>query len=395
MGWWPPRSAGKGDVVRGPGAPPDLPPSERAVKGRGATDNPANRFERLYVVADEWVEHGADPESGDPESAGAGDGPETSLPETHFYRDASRTILAKNDSPDVGFEVSINPYRGCEHGCIYCYARPTHEYLGFSAGLDFETRIMVKEDAASLLRERLLSRRWTPQPIAMSGVTDPYQPVERKLRITRGCLEVLAEFRNPVSIITKNHLVTRDVDVLSELAGHDAAAVAISVTTLRPELQRVMEPRTATPARRLDAIRTLSDAGIPVRVMVAPVIPGLTDSEIPAILGAAAEAGALHASYIMMRLPHGVKGLFAEWLEARFPDRKDRVLNRVREVRQGLLNDPRYGSRMRGEGVYADHVRQLFETARRRVGLTAEAGPLSTAAFRRPPADGQMELFRD
>ncbi|MDX1674186.1 MAG: PA0069 family radical SAM protein [Longimicrobiales bacterium] len=358
------------------------------MKGRGATDNPANRFERLHVVADEWVQRGSDPSATDPESS-------ASSPETVFYRDASRTILAKNDSPDVGFDVSINPYRGCEHGCIYCYARPTHEYLGFSAGLDFETRIMVKEDAALLLRERLLSPRWTPQPIAMSGVTDPYQPVERKLRITRSCLEVLAEFRNPVSIITKNHLVTRDVDVLSELAKHDAAAVAVSVTTLRPELQRVMEPRTATPTRRLDAIRTLSDAGIPVRVMVAPVIPGLTDSEIPAILDAAAEAGARHASYIMMRLPHGVKGLFAEWLEARFPDRRDRVLNRVREVREGRLNDPRYGSRMRGQGVYAEHIRQLFETARRRVGLAAEAAPLSTAAFRRPPADGQMDLFGD
>ena len=358
--------------VRGPGAPPSLPPSERAVKGRGATDNPANRFERLHVVSS------------------PGGGP--SSPETIYYRDASRTVLARNDSPDVGFDVSINPYRGCEHGCIYCYARPTHEYLGFSAGLDFESRIMVKEDAAELLRARLMSPRWRPEPIAMSGVTDPYQPVERKLKITRSCLEVLAEFRNPVTIITKNHLVTRDVDLLGGLADHDAAAVALSVTTLRPELQRVMEPRTATPSRRLDAIRALARAGVPVRVMVAPVIPGLTDEEIPAILDAAAEAGASNASYIMMRLPHGVKELFADWLEARFPDRKDRVLNRVREVRAGRLNDSRFGARMRGEGVYANHIRQLFETARRRAGLDGESVPLSTAAFRRPPAD-QLDIF--
>ena len=364
--------------MTGPGAPPELPPSERAVKGRGATDNPANRFEQLHVVA---------------EGAAAGYDGETLSPETIFYRDASRTILSRNDSPDVGFDVSINPYRGCEHGCIYCYARPTHEYLGFSAGLDFESRIMVKEDAATLLREQLMSPRWTPQPIAMSGVTDPYQPVERELGITRACLEVLAEFRNPVTIITKNHLVTRDTDLLGGLADHGAAAVAVSVTTLRPELQRVMEPRTAIPARRLDAIRTLAEAGVPVRVMVAPVVPGLTDEEIPSILEAAAEAGASRASYIMLRLPHGVKSLFADWLEARFPDRKARVLNRVRDVRDGRLNDVRYGSRMRGEGVYADQIRQLFETARRRVGLDGPSVELSVAAFRRPRSDGQLDLF--
>jgi DNA repair photolyase len=366
-------------VVKGAGASPALPVSERAVKGRGATDNPANRFERLHVV-------------GDGPAVGAG----TALPvvdslATRFYRDASRTILSHNDSPDVGFDVSINPYRGCEHGCIYCYARPTHEYLGFSAGLDFETRIVVKEEAPALLREALLSPRWTPQPIAMSGVTDPYQPVERRLGLTRGCLEVLAEFRNPVTLITKNHLVTRDVDLLSELAEHGAAAVALSVTTLDRSLQRVMEPRTSVPARRLEAIRVLAAAGVPVRVMVAPVIPGLTDAEIPSILEAAAEAGATRASYIMIRLPHGVKTLFADWLEAHVPDRKERVLNRVREVRGERLNDSRFGARMRGSGTYADHVRQLFETTSRRLGLAADCGDLSTAAFRRPRA--QLELF--
>lgn len=371
--------------MRGPGAPPELPASARRVKGRGAVDNPANRFERLHVVNNEWVNGVGSPAAGDSEAAPS--------PETRFYRDASRTILSRNESPDVGFDVSINPYRGCEHGCIYCYARPTHEYLGFSAGLDFETRIVVKEDAAALLRAQLTSPGWEPQPIAMSGVTDPYQPVERRLGITRGCLEVLAEFRNPVKLITKNHLVTRDVDLLGELAAHDAAAVAVSVTTLDRGLQRVMEPRTATPERRLEAIRTLADAGVPVRVMVAPVIPGLTDPEIPSILEAAAEAGATGASWIMMRLPHGVKGLFSDWLEAHFPDRKRRVLNRVREVRAGSLNDDRFGSRMRGQGAYADHIRQLFETSCRRVGLDGEAVALSTAAFRRPRQEGQLELF--
>ena len=362
--------------MRGSGAPEGMPPGLRALKGRGATDNPANRFERLHVVAEEaWTD------------------PEDPLPRTVFLQDASRGILARNQSPDVGFEYSINPYRGCEHGCIYCYARPTHEYLGFSAGLDFESKILVKRDAPALLRKALLSRRWEPQVIAMSGVTDPYQPVERRLRITRGCLEVLAEFRNPVALITKNHLVTRDIDLLAELASHGAAAVNLSVTSLRPEIQRVMEPRTSAPARRLDAIRKLSEAGIPVRAMIAPVVPGLTDEEIPALVQAVADAGAIGASYILMRLPHAVKDLFADWLEAHFPDRRDRVLNRVREVRGGALNDPRFGSRMRGEGVYADHIGQLFRAAVRRAGMDGDRPPLSAAAFRRPDAGGQLALF--
>ena len=360
------------------GAPEGMPPELRVLRGRGATDNPPNRFERLHVEAvDEWTD------------------PDDPAPRTVLFRDATRNILAYNDSPDVGFDVTVNPYRGCEHGCIYCYARPTHEYLGFSAGLDFETRIIVKEDAPALLRAALMKRSWRPRTIGMSGVTDPYQPVERRLRLTRGCLEVLAEFRNPVAMVTKNHLVTRDIDLLSELAVHDAAAVAVSVTSLRPELQRLMEPRTAAPARRLDAIRQLAAAGIPVRAMVAPVVPGLTDEEIPAILDAVAEAGAVDASFIMLRLPHGVKELFADWLEAHFPDRKRRVLNRVREIRGGRLNDPRFRSRMRGEGVYADQIRQLFETARRRAGLGQRPIKLSAAAFRRPRPDGQLGLFDD
>jgi DNA repair photolyase len=362
----------------GAAAPDGQPPGLRVLKGRGATDNPANRFERLHVVAaDTWTD------------------PDDPAPSTVFLRDASRTILSRNQSPDVGFEFSVNPYRGCEHGCIYCYARPTHEYLGFSAGLDFETRILVKREAPALLRAALLSPRWTPRPIAMSGVTDPYQPVERRLRLTRGCLEVLSEFRNPVTVVTKNHMVTRDADLLAGLASHGAAAVALSITTLRPALQRVLEPRTATPARRLDAIRRLAAAGVPVRVMVAPVIPGLTDEEIPAILQAAADAGARTASYIVLRLPHGVKELFGDWLEAHFPDRRSRVLNRVREMRGGRLYDAAFGTRMRGEGVYADQLRQLFETSRRKHGLHGGGAALSTAAFRRPAPGGQLALFDD
>jgi len=275
-----------------------------------------------------------------------------------------------------------------------CYARPNHEYIGLSAGLDFETKIFVKEDAPRLLREKLAAPEWTPQVLAMSGVTDPYQPAERRLEITRGCLEVLAEFRNPVAIVTKSHLVTRDVDLLSELARHDAARVSLSVTTLRNELQRVMEPRTAVPKRRLRAIRELADAGIPVGVMVAPVVPGLTEHEIAEILEAAADAGATRAAYILLRLPHAVKELFTEWLEHHFPDRKEKVLNRIRSLRGGSLNDPRFGSRQRGEGPHAEQIRQLFDVTCRRLGLNEDERGLSTAAFRRPHGvGGQTELF--
>jgi DNA repair photolyase len=274
-----------------------------------------------------------------------------------------------------------------------CFARPTHEWLGLSAGLDFETKIFVKEDAPALLREAIASRRWSPAPIAMSGVTDCYQPIERKLRITRGCLEVLAEARNPAVIITKNHLVTRDVDLLGELAVHGAAKVYLSITTLDPELQRVMEPRASTPARRLEAVRTLSEAGVPVGVLVAPVIPGLTDHELPAILAAAAEAGARTAGFVPLRLPYGLAELFEQWLEMHFPQRKEKVLHRIREIRGGKLNDPSFGSRMRGEGEYAEQIRALFHVACRKAGLNEQAIELSTASFRRPSPGGQLGLF--
>ena len=350
------------------------------IRGRGAAQNPKNRFEGPEYVADgDWLDMLDDDEPG---------------PRTQFLRDHTRGIIARNDSPDIPFETSVNVYRGCEHGCIYCFARPTHEYLGFSAGLDFETRILVKHDAPELLRKELASRRWEPQPIAMSGVTDPYQPAERRFEITRRCLEVLAEFRNPVAIVTKNHLVTRDIDLLGELASHQAASVNISITSLNEKLQRVMEPRASTPARRLEAVRKLSAAGIPVRVLVAPVVPGLTDHEMPAILAAAADAGASAASYIPLRLPHGLKGLFEDWLQTHFPDRKDKVLNRIREMRGGKLYDSEWGTRMRGEGVFADQYDTMFGALTRKLGLVRHFPALSAAAFRRPhDPRGQMGLF--
>jgi DNA repair photolyase len=345
--------------------------SSLPIHGRGTGENPGNRFETIRYEVDPDL---------DPE--------ERPSPRTVFLRDTSRSIIVRNDSPDVGFDASINPYRGCEHGCIYCYARPYHEYLGFSSGLDFETKILVKENAADLLRRELASPGWKPEILGISGVTDPYQPIERQLRLTRGCLEVLAEFRNPVRVITKNHLVTRDADLLSELAGHHAAGVFLSVTTLDEELRRVMEPRTATAAARLEAIRTLSGAGVPTGVMVAPIIPGLNDHEVPAILSAAAGAGALFAAYTIVRLPYAVNDLFIEWLARHFPDRKDKVLGGIRSVRGGKLNDSRFGSRMRGEGARADIIKRMFRVASKNAGIPQAGSELSTAAFRRsgPPA---------
>jgi DNA repair photolyase len=346
------------------------------LKGRGTASNPPNRFESMHVERDGWLD------------------PDDPPPETMLLRDASRSILAFNESPDVGFDVGINPYRGCSHGCSYCYARPTHEYLGFSAGLDFETKILVKSEAPELLRRALESPKWTPQVIGLSGNTDAYQPAERRLRITRRCLEVLAEFRNPVGIVTKSYLVSRDVDILQELARHHAVAVVLSVTSLRPEVQRVMEPRASIPARRLGAIRVLADAGIPVGVNVAPIVPGLTDHELPAILEAAAESGASFAGYILLRLPHGVKDIFSDWLGQHFPDRKDKVLNRVRELRGGKLNDSRFEVRGRGEGPWAEHLRSLFRVTRDRLGLNRPPR-LSAASFVRPTPDPgpQIDLF--
>jgi DNA repair photolyase len=502
------------------------------LRGRGTPNNPPNRFELLS--------YSPDPEAQE----------DTPQPATQLLRDPARTLLSYNDSPDVGFTVSLNPYRGCEHGCIYClsgdtlvlmadgttrrlkdvrigdaiygtirrgwyrryvktrvlahwsvtkpayrvtledgtclitgedhrfltergwkfatgaeqgdrrrphlttnnklmgtgafarkhdlegqavkssanlrvasieslgvclplfdittgtgdfiadgvvshncYARPTHEWLGFSSGLDFETRILVKEDAPRLLDKALSSPNWQPRVIALSGVTDPYQPVERKLQLTRRCLEVLAAWRNPVAIVTKNALVTRDCDLLAELAQVNAVAVFISITTLDAQLARVMEPRASTPSRRLMAINSLAQAGIPVGVMVAPVIPGLTDHEMPAILQAAAQAGAQFAGHTIVRLPYAVSDLFTQWLEAHYPERKNKVLNGIRAIRQGKLNDPRWHIRMRGQGVFAESIHALFAVGCRKAGLSPTGPVLLTAAFRRPSADAQLPLF--
>jgi DNA repair photolyase len=349
----------------------ELPQTQQSIHGRGASWSPANRFEKVHVDVNDFDVVDVDPDESRRRKR-----------ETQFFRDGTKTIITHNNSPDVGFEASLNPYRGCEHGCIYCYARPTHEYLGFSAGLDFESKIVVKINAPELLRAELERPAWKPQVLVMSGVTDPYQPVEKKLRITRGCLEVLAKFRNPVAIITKNRLVTRDTDLLRELANYNAVAVNISVTSLDPKLQRVIEPRTSSPQARLDAISQLRTAGIPVGVMVAPVIPGLTDHEVPKILDTCARAGARFAAYTIVRLPWAVAPLFEHWLKEHFPDRKEKVMGRIRHLRGDRLNNSAWHTRMTGEGIFAEQIASLFEVGCRRAGI-GERPKLSAGGFRR------------
>ena len=344
------------------------------VHGRGAAGNPKNRFESIETVLE--------PQDND----------DVSAPHTEFFPDRSKSLIAYNDSPDVGFDASINPYRGCEHGCVYCYARPSHEYLGFSSGLDFETKIMVKEDAPELLRKELSSRAWKPQLVALSGNTDCYQPIEKKKQLTRRCLEVFLEFRNPVVIITKNFLVTRDADILAELARHDCVGVTISVTTLDHKLSSLLEPRASRPARRLAAIRILAEAGVPVGYLQAPMIPGLTDAEAPVIAAAAAQAGASFSGYVALRLPFAVKSLFEDWLERNYPQKKKKILSRVREIRGGKLNDPNFQSRMRGQGIYAEQMAELFQLARKKSGITERWPKLTTEHFRRLARD-QLSLF--
>ena len=345
-------------------------------RGRSTAHNTPNRFERLRLELD-------------PVDREEGEAPPP-VP-TEYYLDSSRSILAHNDSPDLGFNYSLNPYRGCEHGCIYCYARPSHEFLGFSAGLDFETRILVKENAPDLLAEAFGRKSWVPQVVALSGNTDCYQPVERRLELTRRCLQVFLDYRNPVSITTKNHLVTRDLDLLAEMARLDLVHVALSVTSLRPELTSVLEPRTARPRRRLDAIYRLASAGVPVCANLAPVIPGLNDDEIPAIERAGAGSGARDASYLFVRLPGAVEPLFVDWLERTFPDRAAKVLRRLRSVRDGRLSENRPGHRFHGTGEMADLVAGVFNMARRRCGFPGMP-PLREDGFRRL-APGQLSLF--
>lgn len=314
-------------------------------------------------------------------------------PRTELIDDASRTIIATNNSPDIPFTHSINPYRGCEHGCSYCYARPTHEYLGFNAGIDFETKIMVKRDAAKLSRAEMMKKSWKPSWISISGVTDPYQPIERRLGITRSVLETMFEFRNPVGIITKNALVLRDLDILSEMAKYNGVAVFLSITTLDRDLARRMEPRTSSPEMRVHALSKLSEAGVPVGVSMSPMIPGLTDSEIPSVLGAARDAGALWAFHVMLRLPLSVRPIFIDWLEREEPNRAAKVLHALMDMRNGKVNISEFGSRMGGTGARADAISRLFELTARRLGLNAEEMPVTAEHFRRPGPNGQASLF--
>jgi DNA repair photolyase len=353
----------------------------RHVHGRGATTNPPNRFEELQVYPSngELAQYFEDPE------------PARGVV-TKFYYDHTRSILAKNDSPDIGFTYSLNPYRGCEHGCIYCYARPTHEYLGFSSGIDFESKIMVKLDAPRLLEETFNHAQWEPQVVAFSGNTDCYQPAERTFGLTRKCLEVFLRYRNPVSIITKNALIQRDVDLLKELASRNLVVVILSITTLDASLVRIMEPRTATPRKRLETIEYLSRHGIPTGVNVAPIIPGLNESEMPRILRAAACAGATRAGYTLVRLPYAVKELFQGWLQQHMPGRASNILHRLRAMRGGSLSNPEFGRRMTGEGVMATTLRQLFDAACAHEGLNKQSVHLRTDLFTTPKPP-QMNLF--
>ena len=353
-----------------------------ARRGRGARSNESGRYEAASKTAfdDGWGNIDDEPPP----------------LRTTLIRDASRTIIATNTSPDVPFSQSINPYRGCEHGCIYCFARPTHAYLGFSPGLDFESKLLIKPDAASLLTQALRHPRYRPQVIAMGTNTDIYQPADRTLGIARQILDVLHAFRHPVSIVTKSALILRDIDILSDMAARNLVHVSISVTSLDRHLARRMEPRAATPARRIDALRQLHDAGIPTSVMVAPVIPAINDTEIEAILTAARDAGAQMAGYILLRLPLEIKTLFREWLEEEFPDRAAHCLNLLRDMRGGRDNDPEFHRRMRGTGPYADLIASRFALAARKLGLRTGEGAfdLDLSQFRVPPQAGdQMELF--
>jgi DNA repair photolyase len=349
------------------------------IKGRGALSNPAGRFARREYALD---------------SDAPDDGAEH-LP-TELHIDVARSVIAHNRSPDIPFSQSINPYRGCEHGCIYCYARTTHAYLDLSPGRDFETQLYYKPNAAQLLRAELATATESVTPIALGTNTDPYQPVERQLGITRGILEVLLEVRHPLTIVTKGALILRDIDLLERLAQLRLVAVMVSLTTLDAELKRRMEPRTAGPERRLEVVRELSSAGIPVGVLLAPIIPGLNDHELERMAQRAAEHGARAAGYVLLRLPHEVKPLFVEWLHEHYPDRAEHVLSLLRQMRNGRLNDPRFHDRQRGSGPFADLLHARFQRARRAYGLDGDGTfDLDTKAFRRPkdPAERQLDLW--
>jgi len=349
------------------------------MRGRGALDNPDNRF----------AEHGR--ESFD-DGWGTLDEPAPPL-RTELFVDTSKSVINYNDSPDVPCDRSINPYRGCEHGCVYCFARPTHAYLGLSPGLDFESRIFYKPDAAALLRKELSKPGYSCAPIALGINTDAYQPAERRLGITRAVIEVLAEFGHPFSIVTKSALIERDLDLLAPLAARNLFQAAVSVTTLDRHLARSLEPRAAAPERRLETIRRLREAGVPVIVLVAPVIPFLNDNEMETILAAVREAGALDAAYVLLRLPHEVADLFKDWLAAHVPLKAERVMNRLRDCRGGKDYDSRFGARMRGEGEYADLLSRRFRLAKRKLGFPGNDAPLDCDQFKVPGRAQQLDLF--
>lgn len=311
-----------------------------------------------------------------------------------YLSDDSKTIVSENKSPDIPFRFSLNPYRGCIHSCSYCYARPGHEYLGLNAGLDFETKIVVKHDAPRLFREFLSKKSWKPEPIMFSGVTDCYQPAEREFRLTRECLEVARECRQPIDIITKNALVLRDLDILTDMSKDGLVHTFISITTMEPQLAREMEPRTSIPAARLRAIETLAKAGVPVGVMVAPIIPGLNDSEAPAILEAAKNAGALTAGYVLLRLPLTVEPVFKEWVERTQPLKAEKILGRIQETRGGKMSDSTWGQRMVGTGEIADQIKNMFRLFKKRLRLDQKLPPHNCGIFEPPlPKSGQMRLF--
>lgn len=384
----------------GSGSPAAAP---AALRGRGAVTNVRHRFQRddRVQVDDGWSASGlpADfvdsvPDS-EPTAGAAGRSPvipilpdtrsAPSAPKTTVTAEEARKILSRNDSPDIPFEVAANPYRGCEHGCVYCYARPTHSYLGYSPGLDFETRLVAKANAVQALRAELARPGYKPSPINIGSATDAYQPIERDWRLTRGMLELALETRHPVTIVTKNALVARDLDLLAALAQQNLVVVYISITTLDAGMARTLEPRAAAPWRRLEAVRSLTDAGVPVGVLVAPVIPFINDESMEHILQEAKAAGAHYASYTVLRLPWEVKTLFEDWLNAHYPDRAQRVLHRIEDLRNGRRNDPNFGSRMRGTGIWADLLRQRFAVATRKLGLNRTRLSLDCSRFV-PPA---------
>jgi DNA repair photolyase len=354
-----------------------------SIKGRGAAIQPVNPH--LSVRVEDDLEQVADDEQ---YLAQLG------RPPTEYFPDDSQSIVTENDSPDVGFRYSVNPYRGCSHGCSYCYARPYHEYMGLSAGLDFETKVFVKYRAAELLQDFLARPAWQPETIVFSGVTDCYQPAERQFRITRACVAVAAGCRQPIGIITKNALVTRDIDLLKQLAEHNAVGVSLSITSLDPKLARFMEPRTSSPQARLNAIRALHAAGISTNVMVAPVVPGLTDSEMPAILAAAREAGAQSAGYVLLKLPTTVREVFTDWLRRTYPDRAGRIETLIRSTREGKLNDSKFSRRQVGTGHIAELIADTFEIWTKKLGFAEDRAPLNRDAFCPPqPTTGQRRLF--